>query len=399
VLFAKLTEVKSLVNVAVMLKVLVVLSVILLFYGQDLVSIFSDAFQNEAANYVLLVPVVFGYFLYRKRKMLKAVVVSEESTRNSTFLVTLSGILLCTTAVMLYWYGTETFSPLEYRVITLPIFAAGLVLVLFNLQTLRQLAFPIFFLVFLVPPSSQILNGVGSALSVMASEASARIVNFLGIHAEILSQYGNPAIMITRADKTVFGFTLDLSCSGVYPLLAFLIFGFFMAYITRGAAWKKAVIFFVGFPLVYSLNIVRITSILLIGFGYGQDLALQAFHLLSGLVLIVLSIVFLFAVMEKLFGARIFRGSISTQACAKCVSPGNARENYCTYCGKSLKNARILIRRRDVTRILIVALFVALFIGIQTPALAQANKPLSVFVQAQNGELGNTRILDRKSVV
>jgi exosortase len=390
----KLAQTRGYVSLGTMLKVLVMLSAVLLFYGQDLRAVFLDAFQNEPANYVLLVPVILGYFIYRKRKMLKAVIASEGSARNSTFLVTLSGILLCTTAVMLYWYGANTFSLLEYQVITLPVFAAGLVLVLFNLQTLRQLAFPIFFLGFLVPPPSQILDVIGSALSFTGSELSVRIVSVLGIHAEILNQYGNPIIMLTRADKTVLGFTVDLSCSGVYVLLGFLIFGFFMAYITRGVTWKKAVIFLVGLPLMYSLNIVRIASILLIGFSLGQDLALQAFHLLSGLVLTVLSIVLLLAIMEKLFGTRIFRGGTSTQACTKCVSPENARaENYCTYCGKSLKNARILVHRRDIAKILVVALFVAFLIEIQTPALAASNKPLPIFVQTQSGEQGNTRML------
>ena len=393
VFFEKLAQTKGYVSLATMLKVLVMLSAILLFYGQDLRAAFLDAFQNESANYVLLVPVIFGYFVYRKRKMLKAVIASDGSARNSTFLVTLSGILLCTTAVMLYWYGANTFSPLEYQVITLPVFAAGLVLVLFNLQTLRQLAFPIFFLVFLVPPPSQILNVIGSALSFTGSELSVRIVSALGIHAEILNQYGNPVIMMTRADKTVLGFALDLSCSGVYVLLGFLIFGFFMAYITRGVTWKKAVIFLVGLPLMYSLNIVRIASILLIGFSLGQDLALQAFHLLSGLVLTVLSIVLLLAIMEKLFGTRIFRGRIPAQACTKCTLPENVHESYCIHCGKSLKKTRISVHRRDIARILVVASFVILFIGIQTPVLASANKPLPVFVQTQSGEQGNTRML------
>jgi exosortase len=390
----KFAQTKGYVSLATMVKILVMSSAILLFYSQDLSAVFLDAFQNECANYVLLVPLILGYFVYRKRKMLNAVIASEGSARNSTFLVTLSGILLCTTAVMLYLYGANTFSPLEYQVITLPAFAAGLVLVLFNLQTLRQLAFPIFFLVFLVPPPSQILNVMGSALSFTGSMLSVRIVSALGIHAEILNQYGNPMIMLTGADKTVLGFTLDLSCSGVYVLLGFLIFGFFMAYITRGVTWKKAVIFLVGIPLMYSLNIVRIASILLIGFSLGQDLALQAFHLLSGFVLTILSIVLLLAIMEKLFGTRIFRGGTSTQACPKCVSPENARaENYCIYCGKSLKNAKILVHRGDIAKILVVTLLVVLMTEIQTPVLATSNKPLPVFVQTQSGEQGNTLIL------
>jgi len=399
VFLARLGQLKSYVNVPVMLKALLILSAVFLIYGSDLRAVLLDAFQNESTNYILLVPLIFGYFLYRKRKMLKAGV-AEESKRNSStraFLVTLSGILLCITAVLLCWYAANTFSTLEYQLITLPIFIAGLVLALFDFQTLRQLAFPIFFLLFLVPVSSQVLASIGSALSVTASGLSARIVNLLGVHAEILSQDGNPMIMVTRANKAVLGFSLDLSCSGVYSFLAFLVFGLFMAYVTRGAVWKKAVIFLVGFPLIYFLNIVRITSILLIGFSYGQNLALEVFHLLSGLVLIGLGTVFLLAIMEKLFGTGIFRSRLLAPACTRCMSPGNVNEAYCFYCGKSLGSIRARFRKRDVTRILAAALLVVLLIGIQTSALAQANKPLSAFVETQNGEQGNTQLLPEVS--
>lgn len=42
--------------------------------------------------------------------------------------------------MLLYWHGSYTFTPLEYHILTLPIFAAGLTLILFNPQTLRQVA-------------------------------------------------------------------------------------------------------------------------------------------------------------------------------------------------------------------------------------------------------------------
>jgi exosortase len=396
-LLEKMAPTKGYVNTAAVAKALVIVSAVLLFYGQDLGTILVDAFQNEAANYVFLIPPIFAYFIYRKRKMLRAVIASAGGgAENLRFLVPLSGVLLCITAMMFYWYGANTFSPLEYRVLTLPLFTAGVVLVLFNLQTLRQLAFPIFFLAFLVPLPSQFLDNIGSALSVTGSELSANIISVLGVHTQILSEYGNPIIMITRPDRTVLGFTLDVACSGVYPLLGFLIFAFFMAYITRGALWKKATIFIVGLPLIFSLNIVRITSILLIGFSYGQELALQAFHLVGGLVLVVLGVILLFAIMEKLFKTRVFRGAMLTQTCTRCTSPENADEGHCVYCGKflSLRKPQIAVHRRDVVKILSVAILVMLMMltQIQIPALASPSKPLPVFVQTQDGEQGNTQI-------
>lgn len=392
-LLEKMARTKGYVDVAFITKALVIVSAVLLFYGRDLGTIFGDAFQNEAANYVFLVPLIFAYFVYRKRKMLRADNESGGPTENPRLLMPLSGVLLCATAMMLYWYSVNTFSPLEYRALTLPLFTAGLVLVLFNLQTLRQLAFPIFFLVFLVPPPSQFLDNIGSTLSVTGSDVSANIVSAMGVHTQILSEYGTPIIMITRPDRTVLGFTLDVACSGVYPLLGFLIFAFFMAFITRGALWKKGMVFIVGLPLIFSLNIVRITSILLIGFSYGQELALQAFHLIGGLVLIVLGVVLLFAIMEKLFKTRVFRGAMPIQTCTRCTSPENADKGNCFYCGKSLRNTRITIKKRDVVKILSVAILVTLLVEIQIPALAQTSKPLPVLVQTQEGEQGNPEIL------
>ncbi len=49
----------------------------------------------------------------------------------------------------------------------------------------------------------------------------------------------NPTIIVTRPDKSILGFSLDTACSGVYPLIAFVMFAFFTAYIIRKKPWKK----------------------------------------------------------------------------------------------------------------------------------------------------------------
>ncbi len=66
-------------------------------------------------------------------------------------------ISLCAVAILVYWYGSYTFIPLEYHMFTLPFLTAGLTLLLFNFQTLKQLLFPIAFLTFLAPPPVEIL--------------------------------------------------------------------------------------------------------------------------------------------------------------------------------------------------------------------------------------------------
>jgi hypothetical protein len=188
-----LASLKNPSNLALALKASTLIVAIIALYFQDLKIIFSDALINESTSYILIIPFLFAYLVYRKRKMVRAAIAIErrdlpESVRHFG---ALGGILLCATAVILYWYGSYTFTSLEYHALTLPFFAAGLILVLFNPQTLRQAAFPIAFLAFLAPLPSEIIYGVGSTLSVISSEASNAIVNILGIHSTIsgLSAY------------------------------------------------------------------------------------------------------------------------------------------------------------------------------------------------------------------
>ncbi|MFA5365995.1 MAG: exosortase/archaeosortase family protein, partial [Candidatus Bathyarchaeia archaeon] len=256
-------------------------------YSQDLTMVFNDALHSEASFHILAVPFIFAYLLYRKRKMVSASI-PLSSTEKKFFqknFATIAGIILCATAFLAYWFGSYTFTPLEYHMITLPIFTAGLILILFNPQTLRQLFFPIAFLIFLTPPPVEILYTVGSALSDLSAVASNGLASILGLHSTLASNYGSPIITLIRPDQTVMNFSIDVACSGIYSLIGFVIFAVFIAYITRGKKRNKFAILLMGIPLIIALNIIRITTILVIGYYYGDEIALQIFHTVGATVL------------------------------------------------------------------------------------------------------------------
>jgi exosortase/archaeosortase family protein len=326
--------------------------------------------------------------------MLRAVITKEPfgQTSSARFLPTLSGMLLCASAVIFYWYGSYTFTPLEYHILALPFFAAGLTLILFNPQTLRQAAFPIVFLLFLVPLPSSVLYSLGSSLAVIGSSVANAVMGVVGIKSTILAEYGTPTIIITRPDKTLAGFTLDTACSGIYPLMGFLIFAFLTAFIVRDKTWKKAAIFLIGLPLIYSLNIFRIVIILLIGYQYGEQLALQAFHMFGGLVLIILGTLLILITTEKVFKANIFTRQ-SVQPCMKCSETARKNEDYCFHCGRLLKYLKPVLRRSDAAKILTLILIVVLLLSIQAPVLALTKGPAEIIIQSPMGEQGNTEIL------
>jgi hypothetical protein len=212
---------------------MVVLAAVVAVYHQDLQLVFFDALQNEATNQTLLVLPIFGFLTYRKRKMLRATIPLKETDQHASILErmgrssTLIGILLSAASIIFYWYGAYTFMPLEYHILTLPIFTAGLVLVLFNLETLRQLIFPILFLFFLTPIPEERLFKLSNILSATSSLASSAVANALGANSVVSTSGINTTIIVTRPDNAILGFSLDTACSGVYPLIGFVMFAFF----------------------------------------------------------------------------------------------------------------------------------------------------------------------------
>ncbi len=379
-------------TVTISLKTTVIILATTALFLQDLTIIFNDALHSETTSHLLAIPLLFAYLIYRKRNMLRAVVPIENKhePKETRYLPIITGTLLLTIAVLLYWYGSHTFTPLEYHMLTLPIFVAGLTLIIFNPQTLRQLAFPICFLIFLIPPPSEILYALGGTLSVVSSEASNAIVNAFGIPSTITSEYGNPTIIVTRPDNTAIPFTVDIACSGIYSLIGFLIFAVFIAYIIRDKPWKKLALILIGLPLIYSLNIARITIILILGYHYGEALALQAFHLLGGWILIFLGTLLLLTISEKIFKTKIFTSS--AQKCSRCSQP-KTKQDFCPYCGRILKPLSMKISKVDIVKIAAIATSVIVLMSIQTPVFALTEASPIVVIDTPSGQQVSTTIL------
>jgi exosortase len=380
-------------NVALSLKAAIIVTAVLAVFHQDLAIVASDALQNDFTSYILAIPFIFAYLTYRKRKMLRTVMPLETQGQPKVIRhsATIAGVLLSTTAILLYWHGSYTFTPLEYHMLTLPIFAAGLTLILFNAQTLRQLAFPLAFLTFLTPPPSEILRTLGAELSVISSEASYGLIRLLSIPSRLMSEYGNPIIQITRPNGETIDFAVGIACSGIYSLLGFLVFAVFIAYVIRDKPWKKLALFLIGLSLVYVLNITRITAILLIGYNYGKDLAMQLFHLLGGWILIFVGTLLLLALSEKAFHTQIF--SKRPRECPQCTQQTASNGNFCLSCGKIIKPQPIRIRSVDVAKIAAVVGVAALLIYLQTPVFASTQGPAITVIDTPTGQQVSTNLL------
>jgi exosortase len=385
-------------QLTLIVKILTLLVATIALFGQDLIILFNDALYSELTSYLLAVPFLFAYLIYRKRKMLGTVtpLKSNGQSKEIRYFPTITGILLGVTAILLYWSGTHTFTPLEYHMVVLPIFVAGLTLIFFNFETVRQLAFPIAFLIFLMPPPSEILYAVGTTLSTASSEVPNAILNTLRVNSTIIMDtYGNPTIIITRPDGAPINFEVGIACSGIYSLIGFLLFAVFVAYIIRDKPWKKFSLIALGVPLVYLLNILRITTILLLGYQFGEGLALQVFHLLGGWVLIFLGTLLLLVISEKIFRTRIFADT--SEKCSQCNPKLLSGEDFCFECGRILKPKQITLKKIDVIKIGTLAVCLILLLSIQAPVFALTQASPAVLIDNPSGQQVSMSILPQVS--
>jgi len=353
-----------------------------------LVIILNDALQNELTSYILAIPFLLIYLVHRKKKMLRATIPFARSNplRKPTYIHEIVGVLLCLLAFLLYWHGSYTFTPLEYHIFSLSLFVTGLILILFNAKTLRVLAFSIVFLLFLTPPPFQVVSEAGAIFSTFASEAAYNVLKALGLPVFMVTQYGAPLIILNKPGSAPFTFAIEIACSGVYSLIGFTIFAVFVAYIARGATWKKATIFLAGFPLIYFLNILRIIIIVLIGYQYGTEAATQVFHLLGGWVLIFLGTLILLSLSEKIWKIRIFTTNTKAMPCANCNPNTKNKEPFCSACGRLLEHVSINISKRDLAKIALILISTILILTLQVPSFALTEGPAQVLIQSPGGE-------------
>jgi exosortase/archaeosortase family protein len=386
-------------RLVIALKFSVITIAVVALYFQDLSMVFKGALTVESTFHIFAIPFLFAYLLYRKRKMINASLQPPQTdtrgfqnyfnTQESAWRFrgqmswTMAGIALCAVAIFTYWYGSYSFTPLEYHLLTLPFLTAGLILILFNLQTLKQLIVPIAFLIFLTPPPDQILYSVGSTLANLSASASNALANVFGLHAVLSNNLGSLVITLTRPDLTTLPFSVDVACSGIYSLIGFLIFALFIAYITRGKLRNKFAILLMGIPLIVALNIIRITTILAIGYNFGEDLALQFFHTIGATVLMFIGTLLLLVITDK-----VFKKPTPPQPCPTCNPP--PAEPFCPNCGKLFKYSKIKFSRVDIAKILGIAIIVVLLLSIQAPVLALTQGPAPVMIQTPSGIEVNT---------
>jgi len=173
---------------------------------------------------------------------------------------------------------------------------AGLVCGVWGRAVLKIVAFPIGFLLLMLPLNYPLEIFIGFPLRLLSVKLTALLLRCTGLDVTVQG---------TLIATTHFQVAIESPCSGLKTLSALLMTGLVLAFFLHPRWRDRFVILLLIPPVAVVANAFRNTIITLLGHNYGCDVAMGFLHTFSGLAVFLLAVVLLIIVSELLLWRRI----------------------------------------------------------------------------------------------
>lgn len=280
-----MTNMKNLSNNRhAIISIIVASAVIGIFFYSTLQWLVISWLNNDYYSHGFLIPLISGYLIYNMREDLKK---TEKKQTQEGLFVFMAGLIM---------YGIGSLNTIRFvSGLSLIVTIFGLVLYLYGWKFINKIKFPLLFLIFMIP--LPIIDIAAPPAQTIAATGSFDIAKLIGLP---IQRDGNQLILPSGT------FEVAVECSGLNSLISLLSLGTIYAFILEGGLLRKLTIFFSAVPLAMAGNVLRITSVLIVGYKYGSDAAEGYFHQFSSLVLFSVALIGLFAV-GRIFGKLKFK--------------------------------------------------------------------------------------------
>jgi exosortase D (VPLPA-CTERM-specific) len=163
---------------------------------------------------------------------------------------------------------------------------AGLVLIILGDKRGLRFWAPVVYLIFMLPLPSFLYWPLSFKLQTVSSELGVAIVSLFGVPVLLdgnIIDFGTYKLQVAEA------------CSGLRYLFPLMSFGFLFAFLYKGPAWHKLVLFLSTVPITILMNSVRIGATGLLASRYGIQQAQGFLHYFEGWVVFLACIILLYA--------------------------------------------------------------------------------------------------------
>ena len=178
------------------------------------------------------------------------------------------------------------------------IIIAGLVWYLLGTAALRRFAFPIGFLLFMVP--LPFVEPLSVPLAQFTGVISAAIVRLLGVPITV----NGAQISLPNAELVV-----GAQCSGLRSIVTLMTLVALVIFLVEGAWWKKLLLALSSIVIAALGNVIRVASLLVVANIWGADAAFKYYHDYSGIVFFLSALALLLS-FSWVLGCREIRDDI-----------------------------------------------------------------------------------------
>ena len=224
--------------------------------------------SDEYSHGFFILPLC-GYILWQKKDVLAGVPVSPSWW----------GLVLVVFSLLLYilsdFAGIVTLA--SFSIVPL---LAGVIIYSYGFLMLKELFFPLFLLLFMIPIPAQIYSSLTVPLQLLVTKISVWIAGFLGIP---IYREGNVIHLATRTLEVV------QACSGLRSMISLLTLSAVLGYLTLRSNPLRAVLFVSGIPAAIFVNIVRVLLLVLAFHYINLDLTEGTVHTLFGMGIFILA--------------------------------------------------------------------------------------------------------------
>jgi exosortase len=249
-----------------------------------------DVWPTETGSHSIFIAAVALWLIYQRGPEMAAA-----ATKPSTWL----GIAVLTAGLLALVVGRSQ-GVLVAEAASQVMTAVGLIILFSGLGPVRVIVFPLLFLIFSMPLPGWLIDVVTQPLKVWVSEA---VVHLLALAGYPVAQDG---IVIYLAQYQLL---VEDACSGLNSIITLSALMSFYIYMRPKTGWLETVsLVLCIIPIAVAANVLRVITLCLITYYFGEEAGQGFLHTTSGLVLFAGAILMIFLVEKVLaFGFGLAR--------------------------------------------------------------------------------------------
>jgi len=254
---------------------------LVLGFSLPLYGLVRFAIQSELYSYIVLIPFISGYLVWLRRRSLPPH--SGPDRRAVMVLLTIGAILLAAYwATVLSQTELDREDSLALTTLSFLMFFGAACGLFLGKPTLRALAFPLGFLLLMVPIPMLLQTWMETALQYGSAAVAFGIFSLSGM-----------PVLYRGLSFQLPGFSMQVApqCSGIHSSLALFITSLLAGYFFLRTRWKRATLALAVFPLALLRNGLRVFTIGELCVHIGPEMINSYIHRHGGPLFFILSLV------------------------------------------------------------------------------------------------------------